>query len=125
MKDKRRFCKNIIDIVNILDELDSLDSFWYSFIIEDLLDNLIQKYVEYEDDKLYDNSERLKSLKSQVVKWITINDGIISTNGKFFNLVKEGDYWMFGKINTDNYGNAEKIVCLINKLYDVYNDLRE
>jgi hypothetical protein len=125
MKDKKRSCKNIIDIVNILECLDSLDSFWYPSIIENLLDSVLNKYIEYEKDEFYDDSEKFKSLNTQVVKWIEKNDGIILMNGEFLNLVKDGDHWLLGKINADNYETAEKIISLINKLYKIYNDLRD
>lgn len=113
----------INDIVNILDDLGSLDSFWCSHTLEIVLDNLRQKYLEYEDEEFPDDSEKLISLKSQVVEWVAKNDGIIKTNGEYFNLVKEFDYWTFGKINTDNLETAKKIIILMNKLYKINADI--
>ena len=117
--------KKFIDVVNRLEDLNSLDSFWYSHTLEIILDNLGRKYIEYEDDEFYDDSEKLKSLKNQVVEWVCENDGIVMINGEFFNLVKEFDYWMFGKINTDNLEATKKVILLMNKLYKIYDDICE
>lgn len=115
--------ETVHEVVNSLYGLDLLDSFWYSFTIEIILDNLRDKYLNYDDDDYSDDSEKVKDLKSKVVEWVDENDGIVIIDGGYFTLVKEFDYWMFGKINTDNLETAKKIILLLNKLYKIVDDL--
>ena len=111
------------EVVNSLYGLDLLDSFWYPFTIENILDNLRDKYLNYDDDEYSDDSEKVKDLKSKIVEWVDENDGIVIIDGEYFTLVKEFDYWLFGKINTDNLETAKKIILLLDKLYKIVDDL--
>ena len=111
------------EVVNSLYGLDLLDSFWYPFTIEIILDNLRNKYLNYDDDEYSDDSEKVKDLKSKIVEWVDENDGIVIIDGEYFTLVKEFDYWLFGKINTDNLETAKKIILLLDKLYKIVDDL--
>lgn len=111
------------EVVNSLYGLDLLDSFWYPFTIEIILDSLRNKYLNYDDDEYSDDSEKVKDLKSKIVEWVDENDGIVIIDGEYFTLVKEFDYWLFGKINTDNLETAKKIILLLDKLYKIVDDL--
>lgn len=111
------------EVVNGLYGLDLLDSFWYPFTIEIILDNLRNKYLNYDDGDYSDDSEKVKDLKTKVVEWVDENDGIVIIDEEYFTLVKEFDYWLFGKINTDNLETAKKIILLLDKLYKIVDDL--